>query len=178
MHHPYSQQWFADPQIQNFHCGDESWELEVARWIKAPTSEKTDSALFCSENGKSSVWIHTLTTTAEIVGFSSLGKSNWKIEGSKIPVQIIPNFAIVEKFKGCPKVERSRKYSSITFDFLIEEARNRWKLDGVSQLLGLFVHPHNRRAIAFYQRHGFAAFPEAHANGYIQMVRVLSNEAS
>jgi len=167
------------PQVQAFSCGTTPWEIEVGKWISAPDSAKFDSALYCVEHGKCSVWLHVFPgEPPEVVGFTSLGQTKWKFDGSetKLPLQIIPNCAVGTKYQGQPLgVPQSERHAHKIFKGLLSEAARRWKEAAAPKLLALFVHPSNLRAIKFYKAHGFKVLPAPMPNGYTGMTRELED---
>lgn len=166
------------PEVQSFTCGSAPWEVEVGKWVAADESEKFDSALYCVEHGKCSVWLHLLARDPlELVGFTSLGQSSWKLSQGKLPVQLVPNFAVATRYQGQPaEAKPAERYAHVMFRDVVAEAATRWKA-GAPKLLALFVHPNNLRAIRFYQAgHKFEALPAPMPNGYTGMVRELHDE--
>jgi GNAT superfamily N-acetyltransferase len=135
--------------VEAFACGEEPHERELADWIK-------QDALAAMNRG-TSVWLF-FTPERELVGYGSLGKTQWSWPDSasnKVPIQIIPAVAIQKHFWGKPEGPREDRYSSRILDHLVAEATER---SDVSPLLGLFVHPANQRAVKLYQRAGFEPF--------------------
>lgn len=174
---PFTRALWPNPAVQAFDCGAAPWEVEVGKWIAAEERAKFDSALYCAEQGKCSVWLYALTPDPlELVGFASLGRSNWKLPTGKLPVQIVPNLAVATKYQGQPPGAKAPdRYASVLFTDLIREAARRWKHEGAPKVLALFVHPNNVRAIRFYGAHGFAELPDPMPNGYTGMVRELAD---
>src|SRR3984957_21242955 len=78
------------PEVRNFHCGDERWDLEVSEWIKSASGDNSvieDMNRFGTE-----VWLHRDDQGA-LVGFSSLGetKYTWPVGSKKKEiVSVIP----------------------------------------------------------------------------------------
>ncbi len=60
------------PEVQDFDCGDEPWEQEVAAWIKgSPGGVLDDLQRGCE------VWLY-VTEEEGLVGFGSLARSSWR----------------------------------------------------------------------------------------------------
>ena len=59
-------------KVEDFDCGDEPHERELAEWIK------TESVTALARGTQ--VWLYA-TSEKEIVGFGSLGTSNWNATG-------------------------------------------------------------------------------------------------
>ena len=170
--------WALAP-VQTFTCGEREWEVEVGKWIAAPAGDP-ESALYCIEQGRCSVWLYTLPAddSLDIVGFTSLGRTSWGLQkrGEKTPIQIVPNFAVALRYQGQPRdVPKAERYAYKMFGDLIAEAGRRWKFEGASQLLGLHVHPMNERAIQFYENptHKLSRLPKPIQKGYITMIRAI-----
>lgn len=143
--------------VADFDCGDEGWETPLAAWIKAPPDVR-NGALYelGKRKGKLDVWLH-VNGAGDLVGYSSLGISNWEwptADDPRVPISVIPNVAIQKRFWGCPKNDPPR-YSAQILDHLIFEARNHTERH---PLLGLFVHPSNRRAIKADTTAGFQEY--------------------
>jgi hypothetical protein len=132
------------PAVADFDCGDEEWEKPLAAWIKAPPTVKNGAlSQMAKYKGKLDVWLH-VNGADELVGYSSLGASNWEWPtpgDPRVPVNVIPCVAIQKRFWGCPKGDPPR-YSAQIFDHLIFQARKRTER---YPLLGLFVDPRNVR---------------------------------
>src|SRR5262249_41287554 len=97
--------------VADFQCGDEPWEKPLADWIKSPPTTK-NGALYeiARRKGKLQVWLHA-NQAGELVGYSSLGESNWQwptADDPRVPINVIPNVAIQKKFWGCPPSEPPR----------------------------------------------------------------------
>ncbi len=138
------------PLVQDFDCGDEPWEREVADWIKAPLG--AHGALDEMDAGLRScrVWLYAEQPN-EVVGFGSLGPSRWP---SPIgPINLIPNVGMRRQYHGQPgpPAPIEERFSMQIMRDLIDEAH---KL-GQSPLLALYVHPQNAKAIRLYTRLGF-----------------------
>src|SRR5262249_48350007 len=145
---PFSPQKLAD--VQGFNCGSDPWETELSDWIKGDANVD-DTALGVLRLGTSRVWLYRLPSTGEVVGFSSLGTSQWsypKPKDDKITVSILPNVAVQSQYHGKPdNVTADMKYSAQIMGHLLYEAR----ILG-NRILGLFVDAQNAKARAFYER--------------------------
>jgi hypothetical protein len=156
--------------VQDFDCGAEPHEQELAKWIITEAIPTIDSG------GK--VWLYA-TEDKRIVGFGSLGVSNWRYpepQSKRVSVAVIPAVAIRRQFWGLPPGPREDRYSSQILDHLILEAM---KLPITVPVLGLFVHPSNPRAAKLYERAGFVPFSRTYTDPqtevtYQSMVRVLT----
>jgi ribosomal protein S18 acetylase RimI-like enzyme len=133
--------------VANFNCGDEPWQSELATWI-------VNDALEAIKRG-TKVWLY-LDSAGEVVGYGSLGTTNWKYpdpDSKRTVVAIIPNVAIHRQFQGQPAdAPREARYSSQILRHLILEAES---LSGPPPALGLYVHPENKAAIKLYERFHF-----------------------
>ncbi len=151
------------PEVQGFHCGDEPWQLEVADWLKASTSD--DCAIRWLERG-TRVWLYTTEEDA-LVGYGSLGTTTWRWpppSGPEETVSIIPSFGVQTLYQGEPKdAPPEERYACQIMADLVARAK-----EEDTRILGLFVDRRNARAIAFYQRVGFHALPDE-GRQYIRM---------
>lgn len=102
---------------------------------------------------KTKVWLY-VNAAKDIVGFASLGKTNWnypRLADPKVRVGIIPNVAVKEKYHGLPKGDGETKYSNQILDHVVAQAQ----IAGYEHL-ALYVHPLNEKAQHWYQNRGFA----------------------
>ena len=177
---------YADLEsVQQFDCGDEPYEREVANWIRGKEGAEIDSALTSINHPDhpGRVWLYKLTT-GTIVGFGSLGYSEWRWKGKKdpkVPVTLIIWVGLQREFQGKPEgAVRDHKYSTIILNDLIKEAE---KDRETHPVIGLLVHKDNVRAIKLYERFGFAQGFEPIRNKatkeieYIRMAVVFDDEA-
>lgn len=138
--------------VQEFYCGDESWEQEVAAWIKGtPPGVLEDMARGCE------VWLY-ITEEDGLVGFGSLAPSRWKwptLDDPRVPINIIPMLGVQRQFWGQPNDPGVKTFAARILDDLIYEARRHRERQ---PLLGLFVHSRNTRARRAYKRAGFEDF--------------------
>ena len=136
--------------VAGFDCGDELWQRDLASWIVNESHAAMDRG--------TKVWLY-VDNGGEIVGYGSLGTTNWKYpdaDSKRRMVAIIPAVAIQRKFHGQPAdVPREARYSSQILRHLIQEAQA-WP--GQPAALGLFVHPENKGAVKLYERFGFQPF--------------------
>jgi hypothetical protein len=141
-------------RVESFDCGTEIYEAEVSNWIKDPEV----GALSAMEKFGTRVWLY-INNEDEVVGFGSLGITNWSFpepkSRPKVKVNLIPEVAIENRFKGKPEGAHEHRFSTQIMRDLMSEAR---KTPGVVPIVGLFVHPANHRAIRFYRRMGFRDF--------------------
>ncbi|HEX3149200.1 MAG TPA: GNAT family N-acetyltransferase [Gemmataceae bacterium] len=153
--HPFTAADWAD--VQNFDCGDEPFEQEVADWLMGPAEEGVESALnsIADERRESRVWLYKLGD--QLVGFGALAKTEWRWPGKnkdpKLPLSIIIWVGIQKEFRGQPPGPREGRYAAQILDDLVAEAEaDAW----THPVLGLFVHKDNKRAIKFYKDAGFS----------------------
>jgi ribosomal protein S18 acetylase RimI-like enzyme len=154
--------------VQDFCCGKEPWNDEVAQWIKNTSSD--DCALEWIKKG-TKVWLFR-NSKKEIVGYGSLGTTTWKFT-DKNPEQqaiaIIPYFGLKEEFKGQPaNAPPDQRYASQIIRHLIATAvlQNH-------KIIGLSVDKRNARAIAFYKKMNFII--RSTDKSYHRMYRVISD---
>ena len=143
-------------------------------WIQLEAAETI------ARGGK--VWLYA-TENRDIIGYGSLAVSRWNYPESanrRVALVLIPAVAIQKQFWGKPDGPRESRYSSQILDHLLSEAA--WlKVD--VPVLGLFVHPENKRAIKAYERAGFALFAKTYfdkATGitYLSMIRPIALSAN
>ena len=161
------------PLLRDFNCGDEPFEQELARWIQQEAEEALGRG--------TCVWLY-VTDSKEIIGYGSLAMTRWHYPESakkRATLAIIPPVAIQKQFWGKPdgprKIVTHRRFS-ITF---------LWKQRSLRidiPILGLFVHPENKRAIKAYERAGFTLFSKTYhdkATGitYLSMIRPITLSA-
>ena len=147
----FLRRYYAD--VQNFSCGVDPWQVEVAQWIKA---ESQDNALNRMTEG-TEVWLYR-NAAGEVVGYGSLGKTEWRWPpptGSWEVVSIIPYFGVQTRFQGEPRgAPRNERFAyQIVRDLVVKAIRHG------TRILGLFVDGDNKRAIKFYEQAGFIALP-------------------
>src|SRR5436190_988917 len=99
------------PEVQQFHCGGERWEREVAEWIKSRTGD--NSVLEDIRRFGTEVWLYR-TPDGALVGLGSLGsiRYSWPPKSKKKEtVSLIPMLGIQDQFKGEPRnVPREDRY--------------------------------------------------------------------
>ncbi len=150
---PFTEQLL--PAVADFDCGGEPWEQPLNEWIKAKPDVKHGALYEMKRRKNLNVWLH-VNQADELIGYSSLGESNWRWPlpaDPRVPISVIPNVAIQRRFQGKP--DEPPRYSRQIMDHLVFEARqqkNRYPL------LGLYVDPRNARAIAMYRRESFEDF--------------------
>ena len=80
--------------VAGFNCGDESWQRDLASWIINESHAAMDRG--------TKVWLY-VESAGEIVGYGSLGTTNWKYpdpDSRRTMVAIIPAVAIQRQFHG------------------------------------------------------------------------------
>ncbi|OAI45626.1 hypothetical protein AYO44_12615 [Planctomycetaceae bacterium SCGC AG-212-F19] len=90
------------PAVQGFFCGNEDWERPLAEWITAGPQVK-NGALYelKKRKGKLQVWLH-VNEHNDLVGYSSLGESNWPWQGERITVRL--NYSRLLDFVKAPHI--------------------------------------------------------------------------
>ena len=157
------------PHVQGFSCGEESYERELADWIRLESVPAIQRG--CK------VWLYA-NEAREVVAYSSLAITRWRYPtpaDKRVSLAVIPAVAIQKPFWGKPDGPPEGRYSSQILDHLLEEAA-RLSLD--ESMIGLFVHPDNGRAVRAYERAGFRHFSNTYTDPttgvvYSSMVRRL-----
>jgi ribosomal protein S18 acetylase RimI-like enzyme len=129
-------------------CGDEVWAAEATLWIQGSGAETFQSTL--DRGGK--VWVYR-NGQNEIVGFGALDRTHWDFNGDVKEILYIPMLGVFTDFQGRPIGAGGDKYCYQIIDHLLDEAEEDTPESG---LLGLSVHPENRKAIHVYEKTGFA----------------------
>jgi GNAT superfamily N-acetyltransferase len=146
------------PVVQDFDCGSLPYEQEVAEWIKG---SQPGTVLQAMRKG-THVWLYS-TPDDGIVGYGSLCRSNWSSvpNGRRdMPISLIPSVGVKTQFRGYPPgAEKDARYSRQIIRHLMYEARQ-YPIEDRLPLLGLFVHPDNGLAHNFYEKLGFADYPQ------------------
>jgi ribosomal protein S18 acetylase RimI-like enzyme len=139
-------------EVQEFHCGDDEWALDLADWLRDPRSDvDADTALaaLADEDLNCQVWVWRNETGA-IVGFGSLGDTDGRVpnpnKGPRIPITIIPALAVHADHQG-------KGYGLAILEELLDLASQR---ADERPFVILMVHVDNRAAQALYRRMGFA----------------------
>ena len=154
------------PRVKDFDCGNEEWAIWAADWIK--NAPPFTSALRSIRDYETQVWLYYVFVEVLdeeiLVGFSSLGITNWRIPGPEDPkrtVGFIPMLAVARSFQGKSASSEGKRYSRLIMDDVISKAREH----GRSELC-LTVDPKNHRAIRFYEQAGFRQIegPDTHGN--------------
>ena len=177
--HPFSA---ADlPDVQDFYCGDEHYEKEVADWIKGTEGDCAVNSIVHPKK-PSRVWLYK--AGEKIVGFGSLAQSKWYWPGNKtdpeMNLSVIIWVGVQKEFWGKPEGPKEERYSAQILDDLLAEADASAK---THPILGLYVHKDNGRAIKFYKDSGFndeLVHPVEKETGevkYLKMFVVLDDEA-
>jgi hypothetical protein len=146
------------PEVQQFYCGQERWEREVADWIKSRTGD--NSVLEDMKQFDTKVWLYW-TERGDLVGYSSLGENTWSLPLPKGPKQLIsyiPFIGIQQHFQRQPAdVGRDGKFAYRILDDLIERVADKTVLrPDLQPFIGLSVDQDNKKAIKFYENRNFA----------------------
>ncbi|MGO8745394.1 MAG: GNAT family N-acetyltransferase [Thermoguttaceae bacterium] len=157
------------PDVQDFSCGDDPWQAEVAQWLKG---ESDDNALQRMAHG-TEVWLYR-NAQRDVVGYGSLGKTEWRWpppNGPREIVSIIPYFGVQTRFQGEPRGgPRDERFGyQIMRDLLAKALRHG------TRILGLFVDADNGRAVRFYEHVGFVTLPPA-GKKYLRMYLYLREQ--
>ena len=131
-------------------------ETPINLWIKSPkdgaVSEIEKSA---KKNRGLQIWLH-VNQAGDLVGFSSLGESNWwwpTPSDPRVPVSVVPYVAIQKQYQGRP--DSPPKYSHQIIQHLVFEASQHTHRQPI---LGLYVDAHNNAALKLYEREGFGVW--------------------
>lgn len=155
-------------EVRHFDFGSESYHREMSHWLLS------EVAVAMSYGTK--VWLYG-NVSGDIVGFGSLGETNWNFPDKKSPrvkVAIIPALGLRQEFWGCPKdADPGHRYSSQILDHLITLPTH---LPSRPRAIGLFVYPANLAAVKLYERHHFQRFHNQskrgesgdHYHGYVR----------
>lgn len=167
---PWNDEYIETEPVRSFHCGGEYWEREIEQWIKHDVVEER------RRMPPVEVWLY-YTDEDGLIGYGSLGESRWRWplpSGRRVPISIIPAVGIDRRFWGQPEGPPEGRFSNRIMADLVEEARQRHERVPV---IGLYVHPDNRRAMRLYERLGFQYFHHTYRNAdgidYISMVLKL-----
>jgi ribosomal protein S18 acetylase RimI-like enzyme len=149
-----------DPELQatlaRFDCGDEPWCPEINEWIRDLSGQVLKAV-----RNKSDVWLYT-TEEQELIGYGVLGSTNWDWPepGSQpLRVNILTYMGIDLTYRGQPAGQGETSYGKQILGHLILRAKEK---SDRSSVLGLYVHPENKRAIGLYRRFGFRPFHRLH----------------
>jgi len=94
--------------VQDFDCGSRDYQREVSDWLKKPLGSGGALDAVSLPGGDVRVLLYWLAHDLgfeHLVGFGSLGKSEWRWTGKKdpfIPVTVITWFAVQNRFKRQP----------------------------------------------------------------------------
>jgi ribosomal protein S18 acetylase RimI-like enzyme len=152
---PFVEQSLSLPELRSFNCGDAQWARTVNEWITG------GDAVRHMRKGGTKIWLYY--ANSDLVGYGSLGRTNWPIlfpEEPKKAVLILPSLGVQEK-------HHRKGYGKYICNHLIEQAQSlyRKRVDEgkpIAPLLGLLVHPENTDAKALYKSVGFSTYPYFH----------------
>ena len=148
-------------QVADFNCGDSPFEYAVAEWIKS------DRAIKSIRDRGTEVWLYYEADS--LVGYGSLGATRRKWlppNGNYQNLSIIPSLAVQTEFQCKP--DSPPRYSHLILGDLISKAR-----EHRNQLLVLYVHVDNTRAIKFYEKFDFKPSGYQDDHGYTPMYHRL-----
>lgn len=135
------------PEIQDFYCGAERWDREVAEWIKS--SEGENSVLVDMQRYGTKVWLYR-TEKRDLVGYGSFGEKTctWPAKSKqKELVGYVPFVGVQEDFKGQPEeADRDDQFAYQIIDDLIAHAATQTHLFPVVMAS---VDRENRRSLIF-----------------------------
>ncbi|HEX8524127.1 MAG TPA: GNAT family N-acetyltransferase [Tepidisphaeraceae bacterium] len=149
--------------VRDFDCGDTSYQTALSEWIKCGNPDNSASADI--EKFNTDVWLY-YNRAGNLIGFGSLGLTKWTLgEGSKkkVDVVLIPMVAVAKAHWGQPP---GNCYADQIMDDLRAEAL---KYKESHPAVVLAVHPENKRAISFYERHGFKMIEPPMRDGHLRM---------
>lgn len=156
--------------LPRFDFGDESYQSELDFWLASESTEAMKKG--------TKVWLY-LNQADVVVGFGSLGPSNWRYpdkSSGRTFVVVIPAVAVRREFWGKPdNANPDDRYSSQILQHLIDEAEA-WPDEPPA--VGLFVHPENKAAIKLYSRFHFSPFHHSFTDPttkvtYLSFVRAI-----
>lgn len=137
--------------VEDFHFGAAPYEVELRTWLLRDAEREIAEGV--------RVWLY-VDESGEAVGYGSLAKAVWPYpphEPDQLPLAIIPALGLRVEYHGCPVGSAfDARYAKQMMDHLLDEAA---RLPDVEQRVGLFVHPDNGRAAAFYRKCGFQRLP-------------------
>jgi RimJ/RimL family protein N-acetyltransferase len=145
---------FAD-----FDCGSSRWAMQAAEWIKGP------GAVRSLQRGNAVLTYHD--ANGDLVGFGSIGKTKWMIDGASVELSYLSMFAISIRFQGA-RAEGGGKYSALVLQDLIDRASHH-----NLRLLGLHCHPDNGPAKQLYLKFGFVELESRDRHGNLLMIRKI-----
>ena len=157
------------PRVQHFECGSTASAEYAADWIKGQPPSK--GALRSMQERGNEVWLYYTSAGKDLVGFSSLGVTLWRIpppKRARRQVGFLPMLAVASRYQGQSSGREGQRYSDLILSDTIEKARER----GFRQLC-LFVDEENVPARRLYARHGFEAPGEPDDRGLIRMHKRL-----
>ena len=145
-------------ELAPFDCGTK----DEAPWARAANEWILGSDVWESKKRGTTVWLYRLGSGA-LVGFGSLGltRRRWPPHGEYANVLIIPMLGVDRRYHGQP-VAKEMRYCHQILNHLLYEASELYRSErtrkgSVLNLLTLWVHEENLRAIRLYETFGFVA---------------------
>jgi ribosomal protein S18 acetylase RimI-like enzyme len=157
------------PRVQHFECRSSLSAEFAADWIKQAPPAK--GALRSIQDYGNEVWLYYAANRRDLIGFSSLGTTRWRIpppDGPRREAGFLPMLAVASRFQGKMAEPGKRRYSDLILYDTIAKARERQFRE-----LCLFVHEDNIRALRLYTKHGFEIIGETDQRGLIRMLKLL-----
>lgn len=151
--------------VKDFYCGSNPWETEVADWIKSP-----DGALDTMNARGASVWLYASKKDG-FVGYSSLATTDWNYPTKKDPKvshRHVLYMGIRYELRREPL--GARREDRYAYQIMRDLAAEVLKDARYPNMMSLYVHPDNVRAIRFYENYGFEHLPHKVWKGHIAMV--------
>lgn len=145
--------------VAGFKCGSDSWDLEVAEVLRS------GEAIRIHKPPKQITFLYLTGDETSLIGFFNYARKTVRVSDQQLAGLHITWFAVAASFQG-------RGHGRTMMHAILSDARSS-KID----LVDLYVYENNVRAIAMYEKFGFAVLPGAdHVESgarYVKMVIVL-----